>query len=715
MHTLATRNQSSTHAASDSDTGSASVHPSDSEAANSEAASNEAANRQPNQDQATQGDRKMPLPQYLWALGQGTNRIPIGALVDGRYEVIAPSIWLDKQPELAPKVPASVPDFALPYLKAHPYQLNLPGVYGICHQDSGEAVLLLSNVPVSRDGQLMPAVAKAWPEASAFYQAYWLWQMISLWEPLHSFGVAASLLKKSNIRVDDWRIRLIGLSANPANPSLSNLATAWERTFLPEAKPEIAELIKDVCTDLRSAKPDLQSIRERVNAQLLQTAAGRTMELQVAGATSSGPSQSRNEDACYPSRGDLQRVDSADSSLLPRLAIVCDGVGGHEGGEVASQRVVRNIQLQMRALLSEAMNQRKPMPPHVVVEQIEAAIRVANNLIVNQNDEQGRADRRRMGTTLVMALVLPQRIETPDGPAEVNELYLTHIGDSRAYWLTSDYCHQLTVDDDVAGHEVSEGISFYATASQRPHANALSQAVGVREFERLMPHTQRFLFTTSGALLLCSDGLSDNHQVELSWQNYIGLTVNKIVPLDAAVESWIELANQKNGHDNVAVALMSVNMLDEADNAADLAAQINSEAVASESGEVPQAPVRGAAVKGSAPPAGALVPPDRALGSAPDEEMTAASRALLYGEDENDDTPFMPDDLADVTVEPTASNRSRAQRLVTSLLALIILGVIGVIGVLLWRTFTAPEQPNLIQPEQGASEESDRPAGVVES
>ncbi|MFK8181844.1 MAG: PP2C family serine/threonine-protein phosphatase [Phormidesmis sp.] len=644
--------------------------------------------------------RSVGPAQHLWALGQGTNKIPIGTLVDDRYEVIAPSIWLDKQPEQVPKVPASVPDFALPYLKAHPYQLNLPGVYGICHQKSGEAVLLLSNVPVSHDGQLMPAIAKAWPEASAFYQAYWLWQMISLWEPLQSFGVAASLLKKSNIRVDAWRVRLIGLSANPSNPKLSELGTVWERTFLPGAKPEVAQLLKTVCPELQGNAPELQSIREQVNTLLLQTAAGRTLELQVAGGTSSGPSQARNEDACYPSQSELQRTGTADLPLLPRLAIVCDGVGGHEGGEVASQRVVRSLQLQLRGLLSEAMEQKQPMPPHVIVEQIEAAIRVANNLIAQQNDQQGRADRRRMGTTLVMALVLPQRIETPDGPAEVNELYLTHIGDSRAYWITPDYCHQLTVDDDVAGHEVSEGLSFYATASQRPQADALSQAVGVREFERLQPHTQRFLFTTSGALLLCSDGLSDNHQVESSWPNYIDLIVNNIVPLEASVDSWIELANQKNGHDNVAVTLMSINMVDEAGNQVGPTSQHQETVVVDGDGD-------GNAAQSTRPPVkgGAITAPSARALETTTEDMTAASRALLYGEDEDDDTPLTPEEIEAVNVEPTGSNRSRGQRLVTSLLALIILGIVGAIGVLLWRTFTTPQQPEPLPPAQGALEE----------
>ena len=621
-------------------------------------------------------DSQYPFRQYVWALGQGTNKIPIGDLVDGRYKVAAPSIWLDTQAELPPKVPEPVPQFALPYLQAHPYQLNLPGVYGICHQASGEAVLLLSNVPVNRQGQLMPAIAKAWPQASALSQAYWLWQMISLWEPLMAFGAAASLLKKSNIRVESWRVRLIGLSTNPAAPTFANLADAWESTYLPAAKPAIAQLIKSVCQGLRSANPDFEAVKKQVNAQLLQEAAGETIELQVAGGTSSGPSKSRNEDACYPSQSEMRRTGTADLPLLPRIAIVCDGVGGHEGGEVASQMVVRSLQLQLRGLLAEAIEQGQTISPQVVVEQIEAAIRVANNLVAHQNDQQGRADRQRMGTTLVMALVLPQKVNTPDGSAEVNELYLTHIGDSRAYWMTPEHCQLLTVDDDIAGREVSAGHSFYATASQRPDAKALSQAVGVREYEQLRPHTQRFLFTSSGVLLLCSDGLSDNHQVEASWANYIELIVKKIVPLDAAVETWIELANQKNGHDNVAVALMSVDRLNPAEeaevegNGAETVAGFRGAKMPTTSGRV-----------GIVPP----LPPSRQAS----EEMTAASRALLYGEDEDDDTPLTAEERA--AVETGAkSGRSLGQKLVTLILAAIVLGVIGAGGWLLWRHFESP-------------------------
>lgn len=647
---------------------------------------------------------KYPHRQYVWALGHGTNRIPIGDRIDDRYRVVAPSIWVDTQPETPPKVPDPVPDFALPYLKAYPYQLHLPGVYGICHQVSGEAVLLLSNVPVDAQGQLMPAITKAWAEASEFYQAYWLWQMLDLWEPTQGFGAAASLLKTSNIRVEGWRVRLIGLSTNPSNPTLTDLAEVWEASYSKGAKGAIAPLLKTVCADLRSSQADLAAIKEAINQQLLQAAARSSLTLQVAGATSPGPQKVRNEDACYPSLSELKCTHTADLPLLPRLAIVCDGVGGHEGGEVASQTVVRSLQLQLRSLLAEAMDQSKTLAPPVVIEQIEAAIRVANNLVAQQNDEQGRTHRQRMGTTLVMALVLPQRVETPEGPAEVNELYLTHIGDSRAYWITPQYCQQLTVDDDLAGREISAGQAFYATAIRRREADALTQAVGLRPSEQLHPHTQRFLFEGSGVLLLCSDGLSDNGQVEASWANYVGLIVNKIVPLDAAVESWIELANQKNGHDNVAVVLMSVEM-----------------ASAAEDSEIPLAqpgkaytsthtPVRTAmgqnavAVVGASNahrsgPATIPAPPHTVTG-----ELTPASRALLYGESDEDDMPLSGEDISGVFAEET-TGAGKSQRLITTLLALLVLGVVGLVSWLLWRTLEGSAPLETPPPAQESPQE----------
>ncbi|MBE9076636.1 protein phosphatase 2C domain-containing protein [Romeria aff. gracilis LEGE 07310] len=592
-----------------------------------------------------EAETKYPLKQYVWALSQGARQVPIGHLVDGRYRVVAPSVWLDTQAERLPKLPQAIPNFVQPYLKAYPYQLHVPRVYGICHQESGAAVLLLDNVPIDRLGDLQPGIAQVWETTTPFRQVYWLWQILSLWQPLQTLGVATSLLKPDNIRIEGWRIRLIALTGQGNQPPLSRLAEVW-LSWLPTAAPEIAIELEAICTAMQTGPPDLKPIKARLNRLLLTQATPLTLQLQVAGNTSAGPQQPRNEDACYPSRDEIRRASAADLPLLPRLAIVCDGVGGHEGGEVASQMAVRSLQLQFRSLLTEMAEQNGPMAPDLVIGQIEAAIRIANNLIATQNDQQGRTDRQRMGTTLVLALQLPQRIETAQGWEEVNELYIVHAGDSRAYWITPEYCQQLTVDDDIAGREVTAGRSFYATARQQPNAEALTQAVGTRDYRFLKPHIQRLILDEDGVLLLCSDGLSDNRRVEESWANYVGLVVKKIVPLSAAVDSWIELANQRNGHDNVAVVLMSCQ-------------------VASE--EMPPEPIS------------LMMPQPQSL-----DDFTAASRALLYGE-------------AEAAIPDASEPDERAWPPIgVSRLTVIAISVLAITGLFLWfslRPAAPPPEP----------------------
>ena len=117
-------------------------------------------------------------------------------------------------------------------------------------------------------------------------------------------------------------------------------------------------------------------------------------------------------------------------------------------------------------------------------------------------------------------------------------------------------------------------------------------------------------------LLLCSDGLSDHSQIENAWANYIGLITKDIIALQSAVDSWIELANQKNGHDNVAVVLMHAKPLtDQA------------------FGATPEAPADDAA-------------------PAADDDLTDASKALLYGEEDAEAATDTADTVIKVGVVP---------------------------------------------------------------
>src|SRR5579883_2148352 len=163
-----------------------------------------------------------------------------------------------------------------------------------------------------------------------------------------------------------------------------------------------------------------------------------------------------------------------------------------------------------------------------------------------------------MATTVVMAVQVPQRIQTLSGWQSDNahELFLVNIGDSRAYWITRNYCQLLTVDDDVATREVRFGRSLYRKALQRPDATALTQALGTKDGKFLRTTIQRFILDEDGVLLLCSDGLSDNHLIEQYWQNYGTPVLTGELALEDAVHQWINLASQKNGHDNTSVVLM---------------------------------------------------------------------------------------------------------------------------------------------------------------
>ena len=583
-----------------------------------------------------------PFKKYVLALGPG-RYVPAGQSVNERYWVLSPGVWQDTQAPEPPDSPDTVTAAALPYLRAYPHRLHVPTVYGECSLADGP-VLLLDNAPLDRHGKLFPTLGAAWASGSPFRQISWCWQLFSLWPHLFGLNMAASLTAPEAIHVDGWRIRLGQLI--PGQPPLGDLADLIA-TLLPKSDSSVAQLLQPVLETCRHPQPDFASILEQLNRALLTQAMGISLTTQVAGSTHSGQ-QPHNEDACYPSQTELERASTADLPSLPRIAIVCDGVGGHAGGEIASQTVVRSLQLQLRSLLAEVAEQETPLEPYVVMGQIEAAIRVANNLVASQNDIQGRTERQRMGTTLVAAVMVPQRIPTPQGYDEVNELYVAHVGDSRAYWITPGACHLLTVDDDVAGREIAAGRSYPAVAQAREDGGALTQALGTREADRLTPHVQRFVPDETGILLLCSDGLSDHQRVEASWANYIGRIVKKIVPLTTAVESWVELANQKNGHDNIAVVLMSCTVKSDV-------------AVA-----VPQPPTLATQQDAAGYPA----------------ELTAASKALLYGESYGEGEEPADIDAAGATDDK--SHRS-LQALVLSIVLLIAMSVAGVTGVLLWQ------------------------------
>jgi serine/threonine protein phosphatase PrpC len=387
------------------------------------------------------------------------------------------------------------------------------------------------------EGQLLPELTSLWEKAPAMRQLNWLWQLAMLWQPLSSEGVASTLLSPTLLRVEGSVVRLLELQLDPKSaPTLQQLGHLWSQ-WLSNAAPTIAEFLKQLCNQLRDGQiRTSDQLLALLDQGLKNCGRSQIRTYQIFTRTDSGPSRSHNEDACYPPTGELLKPANGSSAL----AIVCDGIGGHEGGEVASNLAINKLREQVEKLPNDPDN----WNPSTLTLELEQATCAANDIISQQNDSERRSDRQRMGTTLVMARTA------------AHEMYITHVGDSRVYWVTRHNCHQVTLDDDLASREVRLGYALYRNAVQQPTAGSLVQALGMAPSATLHPTVQRFVLDEDCVFLLCSDGLSDYDRVEQYWQTEILPILNGRIDLPTAGSRLIEIANTQNGHDNATIALL---------------------------------------------------------------------------------------------------------------------------------------------------------------
>ncbi len=487
------------------------------------------------------------IKRYLWAVGEGLAAYRLGGLVGDRYLLTSHRILLDTKPGWLPEMPASeVTDATKSYLKLVPYRLHVPQVYGVLTPSDGSAAVVLlektaiyTEVPpdaAELEGQVMPQLVGAWQEGTSMRQLNWLWQTAQLWQPFSSEGVASTLLEPELLRVEGPLVRLLELKSDQGSaPTLAALGQFWSH-LLSRTQQAVASFLQQVCQELIAG--DIHS-SEQLLAVLDQglSEVGRSQAriFKITTHTDTGPSRQRNEDACYPASG-TSIPPEADEAL----AIVCDGIGGHEGGDVASNLAIETIQQQVQPLTNLYSN----LDPTNLTVQLERAACTANDRISQRNDSENRQGRQRMGTTLVMAL------------ARAYEIYVTHVGDSRAYWITRNGCHQVTLDDDVASREVRLGYALYRDALQQVSSGSLVQALGMSPSAALHPTVQRFILDEDCVFLLCSDGLSDYDRVEQCWDTEILPILHGKVDLATAGARLVEIGNNQNGHDNVTVCLV---------------------------------------------------------------------------------------------------------------------------------------------------------------
>jgi len=248
------------------------------------------------------------------------------------------------------------------------------------------------------------------------------------------------------------------------------------------------------------------------------------MELQAFGMTDPGKRRKRNEDRYH-----------IDNEL--GLYIVCDGVGGHAAGNVASEKaaeLVSQIILQQKPEI-DAMSDSAEMAlslTRLVQEAVQTACRKIRILSQENNLYQG------MATTLTMLLV--------SGDKGV----MGHVGDSRLYMKREGKIHQLSNDHTIVNELLQQGVLSAEQAKSSPYAHVLTRSVGFDEGVQV--DTLIFDVLPNDLFLLCSDGFSNslpnNEQLE-SW-----LQADRLanLPLDL-----VKAANERDGSDNITVVVVS--------------------------------------------------------------------------------------------------------------------------------------------------------------
>jgi protein phosphatase len=491
------------------------------------------------------------LPQrYLWVAAGFTPQHQPGDLLLDRYLFCGSQVVLDTQPGLPLGNVFELDQSMIPYLKLFQWRLHVPQIYSLSAVEPGASVLvLLEGVPLipedffnadtlafaSKTGAVAAEpFVESWQKTSTLQQLNWLWQMARLWTPLLRENVASSLLNSSGLRVEGSLLRLRELTQDDeAEPlSLKALGEFWQQHCLFQdsrwSQP-FSELCDRLITEQITAADSLKHTFEKWLADEQQF---YQVQIDISTRTDTGPLREHNEDACYPTHNTLVK-DTTET-----LAIVCDGVGGHASGEVASATAIAALTVHLRPLLP------KTLGAEDLMFELESAVDSANDLITQQNDAEQRQDRDRMGTTVVMALHKDQN------------LYITNVGDSRAYLITAKGCYQVTVDDDIASREVRLGYLPYREAQRQPGAGALIQALGMVPSSMLHPAVTRFFLDSDCIFLLCSDGLSDFERVETLWQEELLPVLNGTKNLAEGSKQLVQWANRLNGYDNVTVALM---------------------------------------------------------------------------------------------------------------------------------------------------------------
>ncbi len=209
------------------------------------------------------------------------------------------------------------------------------------------------------------------------------------------------------------------------------------------------------------------------------------------------------------------------------MMVVADGMGGHEAGEVASEMVLNVIEKHFHEQLSFK-------DPEELRKWMKSILYQINQEIIQYIEDHHIS--HGMGTTVIVTVITKSFIA------------FAHVGDSRAYILSSQGMRQLTKDHTFVRKLVEEGKLSEEEAKTHPHRNIIMNALGVSKdlkFDYLVLEHYDLK-----AVLLCTDGLTSMLE-----DAEIERILKQIMSTQEKVNLLIDLANEQGGNDNISVAL----------------------------------------------------------------------------------------------------------------------------------------------------------------
>ena len=234
--------------------------------------------------------------------------------------------------------------------------------------------------------------------------------------------------------------------------------------------------------------------------------------------------------ACVTGRKRNVNQDSADILFpaeghpLPPFMVLADGMGGHQGGEIASQIVLatfRDVYSQSHLTLNYA-------------EILKTCVTQAHQRVKERAVTDGKLSS--MGSTVVAAFV------------ENDKIHLIDVGDSRAYILRDQKAHLISQDQSVVADQVRAGLLTPEQARTHRKKNILSMAINAKR-PHVTPVLNEVPFEPNDILLLCSDGL---------WgvvnESFLWAAANEFEPQEAS-EKLVAFANTSGGPDNISVLI----------------------------------------------------------------------------------------------------------------------------------------------------------------